>query len=582
MPRNARELILLMTAPFRGRIILFFILTLIGVVAWTVGPFMISEIVNELDQRGTITAHVWLLVAIYIVALLCDEGFWRVGEWLMRSFKPAMIERVRTILFNSVMHRSHGFFVDASSGRIGHWINQTTTTANEIVDTTIWNVWGSLTGMLISAGFLFYSHWILGVLFVVWLVLLFCYTVYRGKTFGKLVADQSDAQSEAAGMVVDSMGNHMSVRVFNARGREYDKLTGQQDVIIKRWRRSWGQNLVTNFAKGMSAVIANSIAILILLWLYSQGQVQLGDIVLFAAYFGSASSSLWQLAWAFDNYFRSFGTVQNALEGLQGDNERHITEKLARPKTDKVSLQLKDLTFAYPERLDTPVVSSLDLTIRAGEKIGIVGHSGAGKSTLIGLLLGMYEPTKGAIIINGVDATTHDPSYLRSMASFIPQDTSLFNRTVKENVCYGKPHATEDELITALKLAKAYDFVMDLPDGFETVIGERGIKLSGGQRQRLAIARAILYDTPLLIMDEATSALDSVSEQAIQKALHQVMKKRTSIVVAHRLSTLKHLDRIVVLDKGTIKEVGSHDELIQQNGIYADLWVRQKDGFIVD
>ena len=582
MPRNARELLFTMSAPFRGRILLFFILTLFGVIAWTVGPFIISLIVNELAAQQAITPHIWLLVGFYVAALVCDEGFWRGGEWLMRGFKPEMVERVRTLLFTSVMQRSHGFFVNASSGRIGHWINQTTATANEIIDTTIWNVWGSLTGMVISAGFLFYSHWSLGLLFVVWLTLLFFFTIHRGKTFGKLVARQSDAESEAAGLVVDSMSNHMSVRVFNARQREYDTLTKQQNTIVRRWRRSWGQNIVTNVVKGTSTAVANTIAILVILFLYANGQVQLGDIVLFSAYFGSASSSLWQLAWAFDNYFRSFGTVQNALDGLQGENEATLPERIATPKTTSVSLELQDLSFAYAERTDKPVLSKLTLHIKAGEKVGIVGHSGAGKSTLIGLLLGMYEPTGGKIIINDVDATEHDPSYLRSMASFVPQDTSLFNRTIKENVCYGRPSASENELTEALKLAKAYDFVTDLPNGVETVIGERGIKLSGGQRQRLAIARAILHDTPLIIMDEATSALDSVSEQAIQKALHELMKKRTSIVIAHRLSTLKHLDRIIVLDNGRVAETGTHEALIKQGGIYAELWERQKDGFIAD
>lgn len=582
LPRNSRELLSVMARPFKWRLGLFFVLTLGGIIAWTVGPFIVARIVDELAATGSVTDKVWVLVGFYVLALACDEGFWRAGEWLMRSFKPIMIERVRTALFSSVLKRSHNFFVNASSGRIGHWINQTTNTANELVDTTIWNVWGSLGGMVISAVFLFYSHWALGLLFVSWLVLLFAFTIHRGKRFGELVAEQSDAQSEAAGLVVDSMSNHMSVRVYNARQREQSKLLAQQSIIVQRWRASWGQNLITNSVKGTSAAITNTIAMLVILYLYSHQQIQLGDIVLFAAYFSSASSSLWQLAWAFDNYFRSFGTMQNALDGLQGEDERIVPEKLNIPTASSVKLELQNLRFAYAERPNAPVIANLNLTIKAGEKVGVVGHSGAGKSTLIGLLLGMYEPTEGKILINNVDATEHDPSYLRAMTSFVPQDTSLFNRTIKENVCYGKPSTSNKQLTQALKLAKAYNFVNDLPDGINTVIGERGVKLSGGQRQRLAIARAILHNTPLIIMDEATSALDSVSEQAIQKALHELMKKRTSIVIAHRLSTLKHLDRIIVLDKGRVAETGTHEALLKNNGIYADLWERQKDGFIAD
>jgi ABC-type multidrug transport system fused ATPase/permease subunit len=582
VPRSTSALIRLMIKPFRWRAAVFFGLTFFGVLAWTSAPFIIAQIVNTLSQAHTVTSGVWLLVAIYVIALILDEGLWRTAEFWMRSFKPVMVERVRTILFTAVLKKSYSYFVGSSSGRIGHWINETTTTSNELIDTTIWTVWSRITSMSISAGFLFYSHWLLGTLFVVWLVLLFSFNIYRGRRFSQLVAKQSNETSKASGIVVDSISNHLSVRVFNARKREYDALTAQQDKIIYSWRRSWFQNWITNLVKGQSTIVASTTALLLIMWLYSQGQVRVGDIVLFIAYFGDAGSSLWQLAWAFDNYFRNFGTIQNALDGLRGEDERTVAEHVKPPKADRVALELDHLSFAYTERPDMPVIDSLNFTIAAGEKIGVVGHSGAGKSTLVGLLLGFYEPTSGEVRINGESATKHDPAYIRSMTSFVPQDTHLFNRSVRANISYARPKAIEEEIINALHLAQAYKFVSSLPQGIDTVIGERGVKLSGGQRQRLAIARAILQDAPLLIMDEATSALDSVSEQAIQKALHELMKQRTSIVIAHRLSTLKHLDRIIVLDKGRIREAGSHDELIKQGGIYADLWERQKDGFIAD
>jgi len=582
VPRSTSALLRLMIRPFRFRGIVFFILTFVGTLAWTTAPFAISRIVNELDHSHAVTNTVWMWVMIYIAVLIIDEGLWRTAEFWMRSFKPVMVERVRTILFTAVLRKSYSFFISSSSGRIGHWINETTNTVNEIVDTTTWTVWGRVIGMIISSIFLFHAHWMLGTLFVVWLVSLFSFNIYRGRRFSKLVAQQSDEASKASSIVVDSVGNHLSVRVFNARKREYDTLTHQQDKIIYHWRRSWLQNWQTNAVKGQSTIIASTIAMVLILWLYSQGEVQLGDIVLFIAYFGDAGSSLWQLAWAFDNYFRSFGRVQNALDGLSGEDERNVAEHVKPPKVDKVSLELSNLSFAYEERPDVAVIDRLNLHIKAGEKIGVVGHSGAGKSTIVGLLLGFYEPSEGEIRINGEDATKHDPSYLRSMTSFVPQDTHLFNRSVRENISYARPDATEEEIIKALKLAQAYSFVQTLSEGLDTVIGERGVKLSGGQRQRIAIARAILQDAPVIVMDEATSALDSVSEQAIQKAFHELMKQRTSIVIAHRLSTLKHLDRIVVMDKGNVAETGTHEALIKQGGIYADLWDRQKDGFIAD
>ena len=572
-----------MVKPYKAKTFLFFLLTFLGVLAWTASPLMVAKIVTELSKTHKVTEYVWVLVIMYAVLRFLDETLWRIGEWLMRSYKPQMVESVRLNLFAATLKKPHAFFVNSSSGRIGHWINQATATTDELVDTTIWNVWGRIIALTFSAVFLFTVHWTIAVLFIVWMIALFTYNVYRGKRFGRLVAAQSNETNKAAGLVVDSVSNHVSVRVFGAQLNERHLLAAQQTHIIQRWRDSWWQNLVTNTVKGQSAAVISAIALGIVIALYGHGVIQLGGIVLFIAYFGDASSSLWQLAWALDNYYRNFGTIQNALDGLQSEDERHVTSphKLAAT-TKSVSLELVNLSFAYPEQPDLPVLDNISIRIKPGEKVGIVGHSGAGKSTLVGLLLGFYEPTAGTILLNGESTADHGPSFIRRYSSFVPQDTNLFNRTVRENIVYARPEASDGVVETALKQAQAYDFVQKLPHGLDTIIGERGVKLSGGQRQRIAVARAIIQNAPLLILDEATSALDSVSEQAIQKALYELMRDRTSVVIAHRLSTLKHLDTIIVIDGGKIAETGRHEQLVAAKGIYADLWKRQKDGFVVD
>lgn len=544
---------------------------------------MIAKIITELSNTHTVNHYVWVLVIIYAGLRFLDELLWRIAELVMRSFKPQMIESVRYNLFAATLKKPHSFFVNSSSGRIGYWINQTTTTTNELVDTTIWSVWGRMLGLIISSIFLFTVHWSLALLFIVWLVLLFSFNIYRGKKFGRLVALQSDETSKTAGLVVDSISNHISVRVFGAQASERRLVAAQQTHIINRWRDSWVQSLVTNIVKGESAALVSAAALCLVILLFSHGVIQIGGIVLFIAYFGDASSSLWELAWALDSYYRNFGTIQNALDGLQGEDERSLpltTQKLIT--TNSVTLKLADLSFAYPEQPDLLVLNKLNLQIEPGEKIGVVGHSGAGKSTLVGLLLGFYEPSGGSILLNNESIAKHGPAFIRAYSSFVPQDTNLFNRTVRENIVYAHPNASEEVITLALKQAQAYDFIQKLPHKLDTLIGERGVKLSGGQRQRLAIARAIIQNAPLLILDEATSALDSVSEQAIQKALYELMQNRTSIVIAHRLSTLRHLDRIIVLDDGQIKEQGSHETLLALKGSYAELWKRQKDGFVID
>lgn len=581
IPATPWDMVKFMTKPYKWRLVLFFVLSFLGVLAWTATPAVVAKIVDELQATRAISDLVWWLVVLFVVLRILDEVMWRLAELTMRSMKPQMEEAVRANLFGAVLKRQYTFFVNSSSGRIGHWINRAADITNEFIDNIAWTIWGRIAAMSVSAVFLFIAHWSLGVLFVVWLAVLFTFTIKRGRKFGQLIEVQSDETSKASGQIVDAIGNHLSVRVFNATEREKATLGRQQQIIIRAHRKAWLQNLQTNIAKGQSAAIISGAALVLVLYLYSQSIVGLGEIIIFFAYFTDASSSLWQLAWALDALYRQFGKIRNSINGLAGEDERvELVEHGELPKT--ASLGLHDLSFAYPDQQQQAVINKLNISIAAGEKVGLVGHSGAGKSTLVGLLLGFYEPTSGEILINDKPLHHNDPSFIRAITSYVPQDTNLFNRTVAENVRYAKPEATDAEVTKALKQAQAYDFVKGLPQGVDTIIGERGVKLSGGQRQRLAIARALIQDAPLLLLDEATSALDSVSEQAIQKALHTLMKDRTAIVVAHRLSTLRHLDKILVVEAGKIIEQGSHDELLKRKGVYADLWTRQKDGFIAE
>ncbi len=583
-PKTVKSFLLYMTRPYKWKLTIFFGLTFLGVFCWSASSYIASRLIDNLSTNMTVETSAWVLVGAFSFFRLFDEIFWRIAEGYVRTFKPQMVERIRTTYFKSTLNKNYDYYVNSSSGRVAHWISQTQSTADAIVNNTIWGTWGELLGLILSAVFLFTVHWSMAVIFAVWLILLFWYNDHRGKKYAKIIEIKSNEVSKAASQAVDAVANNVSVRAFNSSRFEYSRMLKQQRRIVQTWRDEWAFSHTTNAVKGRSTALVNIAAICGAVWLFSRGTIEIGGLALFLAYFNSASNSLWNLAWNFDEYYRQFGTLQNALNGLAGDNER-VGEQIKNSEEHKKSamVRIENVAFSYSDDRKSLVIENFSLEINQGEKIGLVGHSGAGKSTLVALLLGFYEPTNGRILINNVEVSSKDPSFMRDLTAYVPQDTSLFNRTIRENVIYARPDATDEELETALKKAEAYEFVQKLPNGVDTLVGERGVKLSGGQRQRLAIARAILRGAPFLILDEATSALDSVSEQAIQKALHTVMQGRTALVVAHRLSTLKHLDRIIVMEDGTIKESGSHDELLRmKNGIYADLWKRQKDGFIVE
>ncbi len=585
VPRTAKELFIEVGKPYRKKFFLFFLLGGIGSFFWMTTPYVVAKIIDALTETPSITnIVVWLLV-LFVFLRFAEETLWRAAEYVARSFVPELVEDVRMSLFRSTLAKSHYYFVNSSSGQLGHWINQASATTKNFISTVFWNMWGMAFKLVVAAGFLFTVHWALALLFIVWLILLFVFTVKRGRTFSELIADWGEEKSKGAGQVVDAMSNHLAVRSFTTKSYEEKLLAAQQRNIVRSRKISWRHNLITNAAKGQSANVAGLLGLVFAVWLYAEGQITIGELVLFIAYFDAASVGLWKLSWAINELYMDYGMLNNALEGLHGADERQASLQNASSQSEvasdrSVTVVLNNVGFAYPDQPESKILSSFDLKIEPKQKVGVVGGSGAGKSTLVALLLAFYDATEGEILVNGQTLQEQDPSFMRSLASYVPQETNLFNRTIKENVLYAKLDATNAQITRALELAEASDFVAALPKGIDTLIGERGVKLSGGQRQRIAIARAILRDAPLLILDEATSALDSVSEQAIQKALHTLMQDRTAVVVAHRLSTLKHLDKIIVMDQGRVVECGNHNELLVLDGNYADLWKRQKDGFL--
>ncbi len=385
--------------------------------------------------------------------------------------------------------------------------------------------------------------------------------------------------AESNGKVADSLTNSLIVKTFANEKIELKNI----DEVNDAYRTAYVKDFRLMSLEGSLRILAMSaiqiISIGICTLLVSSGKMSIPVAIFILVYLQRISAQLFFLGDILNGYDKQFlaaAPMSDILAIDPGviDKPNAINIKIINP-----TINFIDISYRYSDNKDN-VLEKLNLSIAAGEKIGLVGHSGAGKTTITHLLLRFADVTNGSIQIDGHDIRDITQKSLRKNIAYVPQEPMLFHRTLRENIAYGKPNATDDEIWDAVEKANASEFIKNIPEGLDAIVGERGIKLSGGQRQRVAIARAILKNAPILVLDEATSALDSESEKLIQDALSKLMKGRTSIVIAHRLSTIAKLDRIIVIDKGIISEQGTHNELLEINGIYAKLWQHQSGGFI--
>jgi len=493
--------------------------------------------------------------------------------------------RIRWDVHRYLLKQSMTFYQDEFAGRIATKLMQTALAVREcvikLIDVLNYVIVYFL-GMLYIVGS---SDWRLAMPLVAWLV---CYVFllrYFIPRLGKVSAEQADARSMMTGRVVDSYTNIQTVKLFSHAQREAGYARQGMGEFLETVHRS--MRLVTGLY-GMLYVL-NSLLLFsvsaLSIWLWLGDAVSIGAVAvvigLVLRLWGMSQWIMWEVSALFEN----IGTVQ---DGISSISLPRLVEDKPGAKDVVVKegrIDYQQIRFHYGK--GKGVIEDLSLTIRPGEKVGIVGRSGAGKSTLVNLLLRFYDLEGGKILIDGQDIGAITQDSLRAQIGMVTQDTSLLHRSVRDNILYGRPDATETMMVEAARRAEAIEFIDGLTDpkgrkGFAAHVGERGVKLSGGQRQRIAIARVMLKDAPILILDEATSALDSEVEAAIQENLYRLMEGKTVIAIAHRLSTIAAMDRLVVMDGGKIAEEGSHDELVAKGGIYAQLWGRQSGGFLLD
>ncbi len=572
--------------PFKG---VFLLTGMMSIVVAAIEIGLIYYMGRIVDLLGTDPAQMW---ATYGTELMLMAGFVLVIRPLMQGLDVALINNtilpnfgtlIRWRAHRQVLRQSVGWFENDFAGRIANRIMQTPPAAGEVVFQTFDAISYALAYMIGAAILLMTSDWRLMMPLLIWFVLYGGLVRWTTTRIGPASKAASDARSQVTGRVVDAYTNIHSVKMFAHHDLEVDfakeAIENARVTFQKEMRLFTIMDVVLVALNGL--LIIGVVGWALALWTW--GEASVGVVAAAAALTLRLNSMTGWIMWALSSFFRELGVVAEGMETI-AQPIALVDKPDAKPLmlTDG-RIELKGLTHHYGRARGG--LQGLDLTIKPGERIGLVGRSGAGKSTLVKLLLRFYDAEGGQILIDGQDIAGLTQDSLRRHIGMVQQDSSLLHRSVRDNILYGRPDAGEEAMIAAAKRAQAHEFILDLSDpegrrGYDARVGERGVKLSGGQRQRITLARVILKNAPILLLDEATSALDSEVEAAIQETLYGMMAGKTVIAIAHRLSTIAEMDRIVVLDQGRIVEDGSHDALLAQGGLYAEFWNRQSGGFL--
>ena len=492
------------------------------------------------------------------------------GRW-----QPIISNQISDVLNDFVQHQSMSFWTGRMAGKINSQINYVQTGFSVIMN--FLEIFGSILMILINVGLILEINSYVALIFAIVFVFRLVYGLALMKPMSNSAKTASEENSSLAGKIVDSISNYSVVKLFAAADaeREYLKPARKKTIktriysfFIQRW--FWGlPNFVWDIAFG--------ITMLLCVILFSNGNILVSEIVFTMSVFFNVMGMISRIIGQIPDVVEKLGSAKKSYDELNVELSVRDVENAPDLMVSHGKIEFKNVWFKYKRKW---VLRDFNLTIKPGERVGLVGPSGAGKSTLVHLLMRFYDPTRGEILIDGQNIRNVTQDSLRRSIAFIPQEPTLFNRTIRENIEYGKPGASIRQIHDASRRAAAHDFIMGTEKKYDSMVGDRGIKLSGGQKQRIAIARAFLKNAPILVLDEATSALDSETEIAIQKSFDELARGRTTLAIAHRLSTLRNMDKIVVLNDGNVVEYGTHGQLLRRRGEYARLWEMQSGGFL--
>ena len=541
------------------------------------------------DWLGTYTPQTLFVEKGHaLIGMMAMVAFFAVWTFFASSVRLQTLQgvfpmRLRWNFHRLMLGQSLGFYQDEFAGRVSAKVMQTALALRDVVmtvaDMVVYVLVYFITSGVILSSF---DAWLI-VPFICWMIGFAMIMRFLIPKLGKTAARQADARSLMTGRITDAYSNIATVKLFSHGAREaaYAKQSMEEFMVTVH-----AQMRLATLLHTCSFIVNSSLTVgttALGIWLWYHGQVGVGAVATATAMALRVNGLSQYIMWESARLFENIGTVNDGMATLSKPHTILDKPQALSLKVTRGEIKFDHVDFSY--EAGKPLLNGFNLNIKPGEKVGLIGRSGAGKSTIVNLLLRFYEPQSGTISIDGQNVDSVTQESLRAQIGLVTQDTSLLHRSVRDNIIYGRPDATEAEMISAAERAEATGFIPNLSDakgrrGYDAHVGERGVKLSGGQRQRIAIARVMLKDAPILLLDEATSALDSEVEAAIQESLDKMMEGKTVIAIAHRLSTIAAMDRLIVLDKGRIIEEGSHTELLEKQGLYAKLWAHQSGGFL--
>ena len=563
-------------------LLIFILVGIIGAsTAETITPLFYKDFFDKMTQDLSIIHPQTLIhILVYILFInLAGQMFWRLAIISASISESKVFADLSNFCFKVLHGHSFSFFNNNFVGSLTKKVNRFTRSYESIIDRIYWDFFPLVLGVGIILFVLFSRNFWLGLILISWCILFVTLNFLFIKFKYKYDLKRSELDSKVTGLLADTITNNSNIKLFCGTQRENTSFINLNEELRRIRTFVWTIGSIFQGVQGFLMVALEVGIFYLAIGLKQKGVLTLGDFVLIQTYLIQIFSKIWNFGHILQKVYEDLAEADEMAEIINLPPGIIDIDKATHLQVTQGAIDFKNVVFQYNDKNN--ILNSFNLAITPGQRIALVGPSGAGKTTVIKLLLRIHDLKSGEILIDGQNIAAVTQDSLHQNVSLVPQDPILFHRTLKENIRYGKPEATDEEVYTAAKLAHCDEFIKALPEGYNTYVGERGIKLSGGERQRVAIARAILRNAPILVLDEATSSLDSESEKLIQNALDVLMKNKTVIVIAHRLSTIMKMDRIVVIAKGNISESGTHTELLQNiDGLYKKLWEMQAGGFI--